>query len=554
MTAAEYVAYQLKSIGIDRVYGIPGEENLFLLDAIKNSGLEFITTSHESGAGFMAAAEGRIHGVPGVVCTTLGPGATNLATALAYATNGGFPLIAITAEKPHDSTIYGSFQVVDTFSALRPLCKDAVKVTDIKQIPSAVRKVIDSIADGRLGAVLLEIPEDIYHQSIPSEDTIYPTQKSVVLSEPKIQMDIARRLLESKKTFLVLGEKANNPNVSGALHELLRDFPMKFFTTPQGIGTLSVDHPGFSGVLYKTESLREHQLLGSADLIVLVGYDTYEKPPFKGISNRKIVSINSTHIEPNDALYPSVEILGDISSNLRGIRTALTKGMSSSTKKVWMNNYETKEPEGHLLESQLQDLQGIKVGKGGLKNVSHQGISPITIVEALNTNVGSSDRISLDNGLFKYYFAKYFKAQFPKQLLLDNSLATMGAGIPVAIASAISDKKIRRNIAITGDGGFNMSLGELQTAADQKLNLLVLVLDDNGLGMIKWKQKHHGLDEYATTISSPSVPQLAASYGGQGYIVENEQELGPVLSYAFRMHGLRIVSISIDYSNADQEI
>ena len=335
MKASDLFVKALENEGVEYIFGIPGEENLDLLDSLKDSKIKFILTRHEQAAAFMAATYGRLTGRAGVCLATLGPGATNLVTAIAYAQLGGMPMVVITGQKPIKAGLQGKFQVLDVVRMMEPLVKDSDQIVYGRQIPSLVRGAFRIAEEERPGAVHLELPEDIAREDVENEN-IFPRQTIHRLFATDRAIEKAAAVItQSKRPLLLVGAGANRKRIRDALSAFLDKTEILFFNTQMGKGALSGNVDKFIGTAAFSSKDYVHEAIKKADLIINVGHDIIEKPPFlmKG-NEQQVIHINFHSAEIKDIYYPQVEVIGDISNSISRLTNTLSGCINCNTQWV----------------------------------------------------------------------------------------------------------------------------------------------------------------------------------------------------------------------------
>jgi acetolactate synthase-1/2/3 large subunit len=527
--ASDLFVELLENEGVEYIFGIPGEETLDFLDSLQRSKIKFILTRHEQGAGFMAAAYGRLTGKPGVCLSTLGPGATNLVTPAAFAQLGGMPMVMITGQKPIKKSKQGKFQVVDIVDMMHPLTKYTHRIVNGNNIPSVIREAFRIAEQERPGAVHIELPEDIASEKVEFKSfDIHPVPKQAADRDSiKRASETIRR---SKMPLLLIGAGANREATSTSLTKFVESAGIYFFNTQMGKGVIDERHPLFLGTAALSSDDFVHRAIEKADLIINVGHDVVEKPPFymeKG--KAEVIHINFFPAEVDDTYFPQVEVVGDISASINNLTEML------SEKPDWDFSYYLNvksEIESHL-SKYFED--------------NRFPVLPQRIVKAVRDILPADGIVSLDNGIYKIWFARNYKAYRPNTLLLDNALATMGAGLSSAIASKIVFPE-RRVIAVCGDGGFMMNSQELETALRLKLNLTVIILNDGSYGMIKWAQERLGFKNFGLDFTNPDFVKYAESYGAFGHRISRAEELNDKLEECLNTEGVHVIDIPVDYS------
>jgi acetolactate synthase-1/2/3 large subunit len=533
MKASDLFVRALEAEGVEYIFGIPGEENLDMLNSLKDSRIKLILTRHEQAAGFMAATYGRLTGKPGVCLSTLGPGATNFVTAAAYANLGGMPMCMITGQKPVKSSKQGHFQIVDIVDMMKPLTKFTRQIVSGDNIPSRVREAFRLSVEERPGAVHLEFPEDIAAE----ESNEVPIPASVgrrPVPEEKAIKRAVEMIERANKPLILIGAAANRKMTSRMLYQLIEKTGIPFFTTQMGKGVVDENHPLFLGNAALSANDFLHRAIEHADLIINVGHDVIEKPPFFMTQNGlNVIHVNFLPAIVDPVYFPQLEVVGDIANSVWQVKERILK------QGRWDFAYFLKVKE--KVEEHLKE---------GTED-SRFPIYPQRLVADVREAMPPNGIIALDNGVYKIWFARNYKAHEPNTVLLDNALATMGAGLPSAMAANIvyPDRKV---MAICGDGGFMMNSQELETAVRLKLNLVVLILNDNAYGMIKWKQANMGFEQFGLDYGNPDFVKYAESYGARGHRVESAEGLLPLIQTCLEAEGVDLIDCSIDYSDNDR--
>jgi acetolactate synthase-1/2/3 large subunit len=533
MKASDLLVAALENEGVEYVFGIPGEENLDFLNSLKDSSIQFILTRHEQAAGFMAATYGRLTGKTGVCLSTLGPGATNLVTSAAYAQLGAMPMLMITGQKPIKRSKQGQFQIVDIVNMMRPLTKYTHQIVSADNIPFRTREAFRLAEEERPGAVHLELPEDIAADGTDAEPLTKSNVRRAVAEEKSIQS--ALELLEqANHPLLMVGAGANRKLTAKVLRQFVDKQGIPFITSQMGKGVIDEHHPLFLGNAALSAGDFIHRATKRADLIINVGHDVVEKPPFfmeEGGVKVLHVNFNTAAVDP--VYFPQVELVGDIANSIWQLNERL------SPQKNWDFTYFERVCEAmsaHVREGADDD---------------RFPIYPQRLVADVRRAMPDDGIIALDNGIYKIWFARNYKASCSNTVLLDNALATMGAGLPSAMAARIvyPDRKV---IAICGDGGFMMNSQELETCMRLKLNLVVMVLNDNAFGMIKWKQANMGFKNFGLDYGNPDFVKYAESYGATGHRLERAEDLSSLLQTCLDSEGVHLIEVPIDYSDNDR--
>ncbi|HEY8012043.1 MAG TPA: acetolactate synthase large subunit [Rudaea sp.] len=533
MKASELFVKAMEAENVQYVFGIPGEENLDLLESLRNSSIKLILTRHEQAAGFMAATYGRLTGKVGVCLSTLGPGATNLVTAAAYAQLGGMPMLMITGQKPVKASKQGHFQIVDIVDMMKPLTKFTRQIVAADNIPARVREAFRRAVEERPGATHLELPEDIARDE--TEAILIPdSYHRRPIADGKAILHAAEAIIAAKCPLLMIGAAANRKTSSRMLRDFVDRTGIPFFTTQMGKGVIDETHPLWLGNATLSDGDFVHRAIEQADCIINVGHDVIEKPPFfMRRGRRTVIHVNYLGAEVDTVYFPQVEVVGDIGNTIWRLCQAVDKQTH------WDFSYfdtVRKHLDAHLAIG-IDDARW--------------PIYPQRLVADVRAVMPDNGIACLDNGMYKIWFARNYRCRQPNTLLLDNALATMGAGLPSAIAAKIVHPE-RKVVAVAGDGGFMMNSQELETAVRLKLDLTVLLLRDNAYGMIKWKQAHMHFANFGMDMGNPDFVAYAQSYGAHGHRPNSADEFAPTLKKCLDTSGVHLIDVPIDYSDNDR--
>lgn len=533
MKASDLFVKALENEGVTHVYAVPGEENLDVVESIRRSSIELVLVRHEQVAGFMAATYGRLTGKAGVCMSTLGPGATNLVTASAYAQLGGMPMLMITGQKPITKSKQGRFQIIDVVAMMQPITKMAKQIVDGHTIPPTVRNAFRIAEREKPGAVHLELPEDIARED--SQCPIFPINERFRAEANEAAIKKAVKMIHSAKTPLILvGAGANRKGTTDSLKALIEKLALPFFTTQMGKGVLDERSTLAMGTAALSDGDYVHCAIRHADLIINVGHDVVEKPPFfMHHGGTPVIHINFYPSRTDEVYFPQLDIIGDIDITLQKLNKALAKQAH------WDFAFYHK-----VKKAVDEDIQ-----EGA--DDDRFPMFPPRIVADVRCAMPDDGIIALDNGMYKIWFARNYRAYHPNTILLDNALASMGAGVPSAMgAKMVYPEKIV--MAICGDGGFMMNSHALEPAVRLQMHLIVLILRDNAFGMIKWKQENMHLTSFGLDFSNPDFVKYAESYGAKGHRVNKAKALLPLLKQCIAEKAVHVIDVPIDYSEDSQ--
>ncbi len=518
----------LESEGVEYIFAIPGEENLDVLESLRGSSIKLVITRHEQAAGFMAATYGRLTGRAGVCLTTLGPGALNLTTSAAYAHLGAMPVVMITGQKAIRTSRQAKFQIVDIVAAMRPLTKMATQIVSARSIPTLVRDAFRVAQQERPGPVHLELPEDVAADEGVAE--IVPPHLVEMPVAPAEAIDRAAAMITAaQRPLVMLGAAASRPQLAEPLSKFVRRLGIPFFNTQMGKGAVNAGSNLYMGTAALSERDWIHEAIDQADLIVSIGHDTIEKPPFIMTASRPhVVHIGATPATVEQVYFPEAEVVGDVGASLAALADRL----------------EGKLPNAGALLG-LREKILAKLAERATED--RFPLTPQRIVHDVRQAVPPDGIVTLDNGMYKIWFARNYRTSFANTLLLDNALATMGAGLPSAIAAALihPDRKV---LAVCGDGGFMMNSQEMETAIRLGVNLVVLILEDHAYGMIRWKQEVDRFPDFGLQFGNPDFVAYAKAYGAEGTRIGSAAEFLPTLKAALAGTGVHLVVVPVDYS------
>lgn len=523
MKAAELIVRCLEKERVEYIFGVPGEENIELLEALTSSSIKFVLTRDERGAAFMANVWGRLSGRPGVCLSTLGPGATNLVTGIADAYLDFAPMVALTAQTATHKLHKESHQYLNTISMFRPVTKWNTRIEVAEMIPEIIRKAFKLSATEKPGPVHLEVPENILSLSLEEE----PLEPSPVTHPAPSAQAIARAIEAIKKArqpIILAGNGVIRGNATAQLSEFSRKLRIPVTTTFMGIGAIPADDPLF----VSTTGLQARDYISCGfdrtDLIITVGYDPVEFNPEYWGGRKEIIHI---HVTPADVdkNYQVLEVIGNIRSTL----SILSQSLS-----------EEKDP------SYFIKLKGLSER---IVECHHKGfpLKPLRIVNEIRKVLGRDDILISDVGAHKIWIARFYPAFRENTVIISNGLASMGFAIPAAVSAKLlfPGKKV---VVGVGDGGFLMSMSEIETAVRLGLSFVCLIFNDGGLGLIEWKERLRYKKDFYVKFGNPDFVKLAEAFGAKGYRVSSEDELEPVLRDALSQKVPSIIDCPVDYS------
>ncbi|WWW37369.1 acetolactate synthase large subunit [Stenotrophomonas rhizophila] len=520
----------LENEGVDRIFGVPGEENLDFLESLRNSSIELVLTRHEQAAAFMAATHGRLTGRPGVCPATLGPGALNFSTGAAYAHLGAWPMILITGQKAVMSARQARFQIVDIVASMKPLTKMTRQIVSPAAIPAIVRDAFRVAMEERPGPVHLELPEDIAGEEVDEVPVIPVHALDRPVATAAALDRAAAAIMAAKRPLVMIGAACSRPSLTEALSSFVARTRLPFFNTQMGKGAVTGGSNLYMGTAALSEGDYVHEAVARADLIIAIGHDTIEKPPFlmKDNGGPKVIHVGFQSATVEQVYHPDIEVIGDIGASA----TALAERL-----------------EGRVVEDAGTGELRQKI-LARLNDRAEEDRFPVTpqrLVHDVRQAMPEDGIVCLDNGMYKIWFARNYRTHVANTLLLDNALATMGAGLPSAMMASMLFPK-RRVLAVCGDGGFMMNSQEMETAVRLGLNLVVIVLNDSAYGMIRWKQAVDGFEDFGMRFGNPDFVRYAEAYGAKGSRITAVEQLVPTIEAALAGGGVHLLDVPIDYS------
>ena len=528
MNTAQLLIQCLENEGVEYIFGLPGEENLHILEALKDSSIRFITTRHEQGAAFMADVYGRLTGKAGVCLSTLGPGATNLMTGVADANLDGAPLVAITGQVGTDRMHIESHQYLDLVAMFAPVTKWNKQIVRPSITPEVVRKAFKIAQSEKPGAVHIDIPENIAAMEVEGTMLTIDSQEKIYASSRTIN-NAATAISQAKNPLILVGNGAIRAKSARAVSEFADRLNIPVANTFMGKGVIPYVDP----LALWTVGLQQRDFITcgfeQSDLIIAIGYDLIEYSPkrWNPQGNIPIIHIASTPAEIDSSYIPQVEVVGDISDSLTEILSKCdrTRDSLSSAKS---------------LRSEIQEDYEMYADDEGFP------IKPQKIIYDLRQVMGSEDIVISDVGAHKMWMARNYHCQSPNTCIISNGFAAMGIAIPGAISAKLvnPDKKV---VAVTGDGGFMMNSQELETALRIKTPFVTLVFNDSSYGLIGWKQISHFGNSSFVDFTNPDFVQYAQSMGLKGYRVETPEDLIPILKEALGENVPTVIDCPVDY-------
>jgi acetolactate synthase-1/2/3 large subunit len=528
-TVAQLIVRCLENEGVTYVFGIPGEENIHLIQALQGSSIRYVLVRHEQGAAFMAEVYGRLTGDAGVCSATLGPGAINMLLGVADATTNSTPVVAISAQVEMNRAFKESHQGVDLVSMYEPVTKWAALTAIPDAIPEMVRKAFKLAETERPGAVYLAVPEDV--EKAPAPKDAHPLVVNVPRSDEPSPSQLARAaaVLQGARDPIVLaGHGAARAGAGPALIRFAERLGITVATTFHGKGVFPDDHPLALGAV----GFMRHDYVNfgfdEADVIIAVGYELQEFDPVRinPDSNKKIIHIHRFPAEVDQHYEVEVGLQSDISRTLEALGGAVERNFASDVGRIRA-----------MLSSELD---------GGRAD-DRFPLAPARIVAETRAALGREDIVLVDTGALKMWMARLYPTYAPNTCLISNGLSTMAWTVPGAIGAKLARPNARVLVA-TGDGAFMMNSQELETALRERIPFVVLIWVDDEYGLIKWKMDLELGESNDIAFSNPDFVAYAESFGARGYRIGAADELLPTLERALADDTVSVIACPVDYS------
>lgn len=535
MDGAALLVKTLERLRVKYIFGIPGDtkdnkgktaEALFFKELKKSSKIKFIRTTHEQSAGFMADTYGRLTGKAGVCYTTLGPGATNIGTAIKNAHSDRSPLVCITSQLPKTSWHVDTHQFVNMKKEFSHKSKLQITIENVNEIPQKLQLAFKIAEEERPGPVHIVLPVDILDDSFNSKIKISSKINRQKKNFPNIS-SVIKEIKRAQFPIILVGGAVIRQNATNELIKFMGKFNIYALSTFQGKGAIPSNHPLYLGVLSRhlpktAESIRK------SDLLINIGYDYAEgiKPKIwsEGI-RKKIINIDTSTRTGQKFYRPDIDIVCDYKYFFKKINS------SNLTPKKYK-----------YLPFHRFDPKNYKFSKEDFP------IDPLNLIKKLRVLLDNQDIIIVDVGEHKQYMGLFFEIYLPKTINFSNGQSTMGFSVPGAIAAKILNKD-KRVVAIVGDGSFQMTASEFITAVNYNLPITVIILNDGAYGIIKYEQEKVFGGSFGVDFRNPDFVKLAQAYGGEGFRINSAKNLTSTLKKALNSEKVAIVDVPITYKN-----
>lgn len=527
MKAAELFVKSLENEGVEFIFGIPGEENLDVMDALLDSSIRFITVRHEQGAAFMADVYGRLTGRAGVCLATLGPGATNLITGVADANMDHAPLVAIAGQASTHRLHKESHQVLNLEAMFLPITKYSTRIVSPEVIPEIIRKAFKVAQTEKTGACFIEFPENIAEMQV---DDVPLYVKHASPPEPATEhIQRAAELISNAKNPIILaGNGVIRANAANTLAIFAEKLGIPVANTFMAKGVIPFKHPMALGSVGLQSNDYVSTGFANADVIICIGYDMVEYHPYlwHPSRDRTLIHIDMTHAEVDAHYSVVVGVVGNINHSLNRIAALATPHTEFKAMRTLRNSLIT---EMNLHRDDMEFP-----------------VKPQKIIWDLRTAMDLRDIVICDVGAHKMWMSRMFRCEHPNTCIISNGFASMGIAVPGAIAAKLANPQ-RKVVAVTGDAGFLMNSQEIETAMRLNIPIVILIWNDASYGLIEWKQQHQFGRTSNVKFTNPDFVQYAQSFGAVGVRVTATEVLMPILTAALARDTVTIIDCPVDY-------
>ncbi|MDD3946688.1 MAG: biosynthetic-type acetolactate synthase large subunit [Clostridia bacterium] len=528
LSGAAIIIETLLEQGVDTVFGYPGGAVLNLYDELYKAKdrITHITTCHEQGATHAADAYARVSGKTGVVFATSGPGATNLTTGIASAFLDSTPMVAITGNVATTLIGLDSFQEVDICGITMPITKHNYIVKDVRKLADTIREAFFIANSGRPGPVLIDVPKDV--QIAKTEFTPAPKVAVKKQATPSINLAEAVELISSaQRPYIYAGGGVVISDASEELAIFADKIDAPIGTSMMGLSSVRSDNPRFLGMSGMHGKYAATKLMYESDLIIAIGTRFSDRATGnkKEFSNgKKVLHIDIDPAEIGKNIPAYVALIGDVKTVLAELNAVLSK----AERKDWAIRVEE-----------------IKTCPDSRLEMDPYNLNAETVIKAVNKYAGDAV-IATDVGQHQMWTAMYYNFKKPRTFVTSGGLGTMGFGLGAAIGSAVGSRN--RTVLFTSDGSFHMNMNEMATAVSFHLPILIVVLNNNALGMVRqWQTLFYGCRYSNTTLNRKTdYVKLAEAFGMKAERLDDFSKLDETIQRGLAHDGPYLIEAVID--------
>jgi acetolactate synthase-1/2/3 large subunit len=528
MKASELLVKCLENEGVEYIFGLPGEENIDVMDALIDSPIQFVTTKHEQGAAFIADVYGRLTGRAGVCLSTLGPGATNLVTGIADANMDRAPVVAIAGQGATTRLHKESHQILDLVNLFEPITKYSTQVREPEIVPEITRKAFKIAQTEKPGCSFIDFPENIAAMEVPEMAPLKMQYAREPVAPSGRCTKASVHIVESKAPVIMVGNGVIRSKASEMVVQFAEHLNIPVATTFMAKGVMPQSHPLSLGTIgMKARDYVGHAFEAS-DLIICIGVDMVEYHPelWNPNCDKKILHIDMRPAEVDTHYILESGVIGDIKDSLKRIASSLDKLPDSDVHKF---------------------IPIIREDLAEHKDDTAFPIKPQKILWDLRQVLDDEDIVISDVGAHKMWIARNYQAEKPNTCIISNGFAAMGIALPGAIAAKLAYPE-KKAVAVCGDGGFMMNNQEIDTALRLGLDFVILIFNDSKYGLIEWHQLRHFGRATDIEFTNPDFVKLAESFGAKGYRVDSAESFIPTMEAALKDGTVSVVDCPVEYA------
>ena len=536
MKASDLFVKCLENEGVERIFGVPGEENADVMMSLRNSSIEFVLCRHEQAAAFAADAYGRLTGKAGVCLATLGPGATNLVTGCADANMDRAPVVAIIGQGSTTRLHKESHQNMDSIAMFDPISKWSATIYSPNNITEVVRKAFKTAEREKPGLTVIELPEDIAKRDTDDEPLGIVKQRRPAADHKAVKQAV-ELIMQAKRPLILAGNGAIRKRAATQLRRLAHKAGIGVVNTFMGKGAMPMDDPHCLFTMGLGSGDYNNLAFEDADVVITAGYDLVEYAPAAWNKSRssKIIHIDFDAAEVDKDFPVAVEIVADLADALWQINEELNRQAEDKLPLFDINDRKK------LRDVMLEDF-------AAEKDDTSFPMKPQKILWDVRAFMNPEDIVLADVGAHKMWVARHYQCHEANTCLISNGFCSMGFALPGAIGAKYANPDCRV-LAISGDAGFLMNVQDLETAVRYKQNIVIMIWVDNEYGLIKWKQQVGFKGEHSELgFSNPDFELLAKSFGMWGRVLTAPDQLVPAMEEAFSQDGPALIAVPVDYA------
>lgn len=538
ITGSEALFRTLIAEGVEYIFGYPGGQAIPLYDCLYDyeDKIKHILVRHEQGATHAAQGYARVSGKVGVAMVTSGPGATNTITGIADAMMDSTPMVVIAGQVPSPLLGTDAFQEIDVIGITQPITKWAYQVRKPEEIAWAISRAFYIASTGRPGPVVIDFAKDAQVGKIEYEykkvDYIRSYQPVPDMQPEEIKA-AAAFINKAEKPFALIGQGVILGNAEKEVREMLEKADIPFGSTVLGLSALPTDHPLNKGMLGMHGNVGPNRKTNECDVLIAIGmrFDDRVTGDLKHYAKQaKIIHFDIDLSEIGKNVPVDVPVLGDAKNTV----PAVTQLLEPAKHTAWINEFDSdeKEESTKVIEKELQPAEGaLKMGEV-VRKVSEAANHDAILV----TDVGQNQMMGV----------RYFKYKQTRSVVTSGGLGTMGYGLPAAIGAKVGAPD-RTVCFFTGDGGLQMTLQELGTIMQENLDIKIIVLNNNFLGMVRqWQELFFQKRYSATIMKNPDFVGIAKAYGIASRAVEKREELEEAIKEMFEHEGAYLLVANVE--------